>query len=113
MTLRWKAQKGLCCYCEQPMAHPLELKVTERGTSNHIATREHLLTRANNGLSSLDNVALAHAMPCNKKREDLPWNIWKSVCLGEQTSQEAIIACEEMGINVRRFKGSVRKQELA
>jgi hypothetical protein len=110
MTRRWESQKGLCCYCEKPMVHPLEIHPKSRVLVLQLATKEHLKRRENGGESDINNISLAHSRPCNGGREDLPWNIWKSVCLGEWTPHEAIIACGEIGVDVPRFKSLVRNQ---
>jgi hypothetical protein len=114
-TLRYKSfvnQKGLCCYCEEEMIFtPL---LDDASKQPYAASREHLKTKAkgvkNGDMSVHDasNVAIAHSS-CNSKRSDMPWNIWKSICMNEMTHLEAVKFCDDIGIEIPLFKLENRK----
>lgn len=71
-------QGHFCCYCEQKV------------TSEYRKTLEHLMLRCKGGTYSLDNLAMA-CHDCNQNRpKELYWMLWKSVCLGEITLEQAL-----------------------
>jgi len=71
---KFKAQGGLCHWCQKPMS--LEpIHTTNRGRvkdNPNYATFEHLVRRRECGGGKPNNVVLAHAS-CNRKREK-DWN---------------------------------------
>lgn len=114
-SYRYKAfvkQRGLCCYCEKEMTYPLYSEDATKDKS--VATREHLKRKIESGgrydetVHGSANVAIAHSS-CNARRSDLPWIVWKSVCMGEMTHLEAVKFCDEIGIEVPLFKQENQK----
>jgi 5-methylcytosine-specific restriction endonuclease McrA len=85
-TQLYIAQAGECCYCGKVMLAVGDMTVrrfaslyglTLAVAKQRVATLEHLQRRAEGGLATRNNVALA-CLFCNSKRHDKNWVLYKS-----------------------------------
>jgi hypothetical protein len=68
---RFNAQDGLCCWCLEPMDHPLPIQQQSLGPL--FASWEHLTPISKGGSRGWRNIALSH-LECNQRRgSDMSW----------------------------------------
>jgi hypothetical protein len=92
LVAKQQEQNGLCFYCEQPAWLPdprpksKDLQAEGNlGEDHHmnrrrkktLATREHLVTKADGGGDNDSNIVMDSAA-CNHERGDAPVDVWKS-----------------------------------
>lgn len=77
----FEEQEGECIYCDGKCWLPW-VPVAERGAPGRMATREHLVRRADGGNNSLENIAMACA-DCNSLRNEYTPREWIAMRGGE------------------------------
>lgn len=81
-----KKQRGKCCYC----ARPVVVRPANKGPQpDDLATIDHLKPKSHGGERVIGNIAVA-CRACNSERGTMPWNIFKSMKMGETDALEAI-----------------------
>jgi 5-methylcytosine-specific restriction endonuclease McrA len=81
-----KKQKGLCCYCEEPVVACLP--EIGKPVNPRMATIEHLKRRVDGGKSEPDNLAIA-CHSCNHGRGQIDWLSYKSWVLDNKDVAKA------------------------